>query len=377
MNGRGTHITIDARMLSTAGIGTYLTEMLPRVVARLNECRFTILGDPPVIAEVTPPSSRVAIGTLLAPIYSLWEQAALSRAIPADTTVLWSPHFNIPIFHHGPLAVTVHDVAHLALPQASPLRSAYARLMFRVVARRARIVFCDSAFTAGELARYTGRRVGVQVSHLGVAPRWFEQREPAPIGGPYFLYVGNVKPHKNLPRLLAAFGGLPAAIPHRLVIVGRREGMLTVDRSIDARRASLGSRVVFSGHVTQDELETLVRGCDALVLPSLYEGFGLPPLEAMACGRPVAVSRIASLPEVCGPDAEYFDPRDVASISGALQRLATRPPDTPAVIARRRAWAHQFDWERCAEETVEGLLRASAGRSTATSAPADPQHALV
>lgn len=111
----------------------------------------------------------------------------------------------------------------------------------------------------------------------------------------------------------------------------------------------------YEGVIPLAALQRFVAGCDALVLPSLYEGFGLPPLEAMASGRAVAVSRTASLPEVCGPYPEYFDPLHVGDIAAALERLAFRPPDREEDRAQRRAWARQFDWDICADRTAEAL----------------------
>jgi glycosyltransferase involved in cell wall biosynthesis len=116
--------------------------------------------------------------------------------------------------------------------------------------------------------------------------------------------------------------------------------------------------VVFTGHVPDETLAEYIAGCDGLVLPSLYEGFGLPPLEALACGRPVAVSNATSLPEVCGPEADYFDPTDVASIAQSLERIANRAPDSTAVRERRRAWARRFTWDACARATVDALKAA-------------------
>ena len=348
-------------MLDTGGIGTYLAELLPRIVASMDEARFTLLGDEALLRRLLPASSRVAIRPFDVPIYSVREQLAFVGSIPRDTTLFWSPHFNIPLGFRGPLAVTVHDVAHLALPQSSLARRAYATWMFSAVRRRAAIVFCDSAFTAAEFTRRVGAPRELKVCHLGVAPRWFEPDDTSPpLGEPYFLYVGNVKPHKNLGRLLDAFAGVAPATGHRLVIVGRRDGMRTIDHHVAERAAALGECIVYTGYVSPEALERYVRGCDALVLPSLYEGFGLPPLEALACGRAVAVSNAASLPEVCGPVAEYFDPLDETSIAAALIRLAHRAPDSADVIARRRDWARRFDWETCATATVAGFRRAMA-----------------
>lgn len=348
-------------MLGRSGIGTYLAELLPRIVASMDPARFTLLGDERALGEVVSPSPRVAFRRCDAPLYSIREQMALLRLIPRDTTLFWAPHYVIPLAYRGPLAVTVHDVAHLVMEDASLAQRAYARGMFGAVRRRAAMIFCDSEHTKGDFLRLVGRPRRVVVAHLGVGAPWTDAVDsPDPSRAPYFLYVGNVKPHKNLVRLIAAFGRVMNEIPHRLVIVGPRDGMRTVDHRVAQRAAALGERVSYTGHVRSSELVTLVRGCDALVLPSLHEGFGLPPLEALACGRAVAVSRTTSLPEVCGALAEYFDPLDVDSIAGALMRLAHRAPDGAALVAARRAWARRFAWESCARTTVEGLVQVMA-----------------
>jgi glycosyltransferase involved in cell wall biosynthesis len=355
-------ITVDARMLDTAGIGTYLSELLPRVIARMPDVRFSVLGEVPTLESHLESHlesyGHVELRAWRTPIHTIREQLDATNVIPSDTNLYWSPHFNIPLAWRGALAVTVHDVAALVLPDMSLARRAYARLMFPAVRRRASVVLFDSEFTRREFHARVGEPRRSVSSLLGVDDRWFELASTNRAGSPYLLFVGNVKSHKNLARLLEAFERVSSRIPHRLLLVGRLEGMRTVDRDIQARTARLGDRVVLTGYAEPAQLERYLAQCDALVLPSLYEGFGLPPLEALACGRPVAVSRAASLPEVCGPEAEYFDPLDVASIASALERVATRPSDSPRDIERRQAWARRFSWDTCAEATVAELRRA-------------------
>ena len=345
-------------MLDTAGIGTYLAEMLPRVIARMPDVPFTVLGDESLLETLVGPRDSVQLRSWRTPIHTIREQLDAPRVVPSDTVLFWSPHFNVPLLWRGALAVTVHDVAALALPDMSVTRRAYARLMFPAVRRRASVVLCDSGFTRREFHERVGETRRSVTCLLGVDERWFSLASAdATESAPYLLFVGNVKPHKNLARLLEAFERVSPRIPHRLLLVGRLEGMRTVDRDIEARTARLGERVVLTGYAEPAQLERYVAGCHALVLPSLYEGFGLPPLEALACGKAVAVSRAGALPEVCGPEAEYFDPLDVASIATAIERVATRPPDTPAVVRRRQGWARRFDWDACADVTVAELRR--------------------
>ena len=360
--GQDPHIVIDVRMARVSGIGTYIEEVVPRVIARCPRARFTLLGDDGLLRSLIEPVARVRYEPLGTPIYSLREQWALRAAIPRDTSLFWAPHYNIPLLHGGPLAVTVHDTFHLVDANLSRLKHAYARVMFRAVIRRARVVLCNSRFTAGELRRHAGEPRKLVVTPLGVSPRWFELREPQqPPPTPYFLAVGNVKPHKNLGRLVQAFARLGPDIRHRLVIVGRREGLIGSDTAVQSHAAGLGTRIEFTGHVDRADLERWMLGCDALVHPSLYEGFGLPPLEALACGRAVAVSDAAALPETCGPLARYFDPLDVDSMTNALRELVARPPDDASIREVRRSWARGLDWDTCARATALALTEAAAG----------------
>lgn len=346
-------------MVRTSGIGTYIEQLVPHVVEQWADADFTILGDRDVLARSLATVQRVRFIPLDVPIYSLREQWALLQAIPSATSLFWAPHYNIPLLYRGRMVVTVHDVFHLADASVSPLKRAYARLLFGTAVRRARAVICDSAFTAAELRRLAGEPRSLHVVHLGVDDRWRSaQPLPPTMAAPYWLAVGNIKPHKNLRRLVDAFARIADEVPHRLVIIGRREGLLTLDTEVEALAQRLGDRVVFTGHVTRDALEQYVASCDALLQPSLYEGFGFPPLEAMACGRAVAVSTAASLPEVCGPEADYFDPLDIDSIASAMLRLARRPPDDASVIARRQEWVRRYDWTQCARATVQVLQQA-------------------
>ena len=348
-------------MLDAAGIGTYLAELLPRVVSRMPDVPFTMLGDEAALASLLGSRANVELRRWRTRIHTIREQLDSVLLVPRDTALYWAPHYNIPLGWRGALAVTVHDVAALVMPGMSLMRRVYARVFFPAVRRLASVVLFDSEFSKTEFHALVGTPRRSVTAPLGVDERWFALAGThEDCADPYLLFIGNVKPHKNLGRLLDAFERVSSKVPHRLVLIGRLEGMRTVDHTVAERTAKLGDRVILTGYVEPQLLERYVAQCDALVLPSLYEGFGLPPLEALACGRAVAVSRAASLPEVCGPEAEYFDPLDVASIESALERVATRPADTPADVERRQAWARRFSWDACADATVAELRRALA-----------------
>jgi len=305
-------------MCRSSGIGVYLRHVVRHLADGYQaDFRLTLLGGDPVagVAEQKPCRS---------PIYSVSELLEVPVRVPTSTEVFWSPNYNAPIVSRGRLVVTVHDACHLALPElfGSRLKERYARLMFGNVKRRAARVICDSRFTASEVGRLTGLDPDkMTVIYPGLDASWrVPSALPRPIAAPYLLFVGNVKPHKNLSRLLEAFELLKDRVPHTLAIVGKREGFITPDRAVIARAERLGERVLFTGEVSEELLRAYYAHSELLVLPSLYEGFGFPPLEAMAAGIPVAASSAGSIPEVCGEAAAYFDPYSVGEMSAVIQK---------------------------------------------------------
>jgi glycosyltransferase involved in cell wall biosynthesis len=355
-------ITVDARMIEASGIGTCVAELLPRLTAERPGVQWVILGSRSVLRELPwTRAANVRIVDFESPIYSVREQIGLARRIPSETSIFWAPHYNIPLVRQGRLVVTVHDVGHLALPEffGGFHRQAYARFMFRRISRSADAIMTDSEFTRTEFERLVGvAKASPEVVHIGVDQSWFEVApSPSPHPKPYLLYVGNVKPHKNLGRLLQAFGKLMSRIPCDLLILGKTEGFRTGDSEVQAAANRLAPRVQLLGAVSQGLLKRYVTHAEALVLPSLYEGFGLPPLEAMACGCPTIVSRVASLPEVCGNAAEYCDPLDPESIADAIVRVLQDSKLRETLRCRGLERARRFSWERSARSALAVLDR--------------------
>lgn len=345
-------------MARSSGIGTYLRQVVPLVFRAGSGMSPAMLGDVAELGDLDPGTEALRIPAS-APIYSVGEQLELRRRIPRATRAFWSPHYNIPLFYAGPLIVTIHDVLHLARPEYVRHRHqrAYARLMFAAIRRRASAVICDSNFTADELRRLAGVDSGkMHVVHLGVEEAWFKDPGAAvPHPRPYFVYVGNVKPHKNLRRLVRAFGALSDDLPHDLIIIGRRHGFISGDPIVAQEAARLGGRIVFTDHVSDADVRNFVGHADALVLPSLYEGFGLPALEGMAAGCPVIVSRAGSLPEVCGEAGVYIDPESEGQLADAMRRVAMDGQLREDLVEAGRVRARSFTWERCADHTRQIL----------------------
>ena len=351
-------------MMWSSGIGSYIRNLVPRIMALRPDDRFHLLGNLAEMEKVEgfrkPNAQWIEARS---PIFSISEQLEISRKTPADTDLFWCPHYNFPLFWRGKLLATVHDVFHLANPQyvAGFHRRFYAKFMFQRLVRKADAILCVSQFTKGELLRLTGGHAEkMKVIHNGVDSSWFDiKKAERPHPKPYLLFVGNVKPHKNLRRLLQAFGEIQGKIPHDLVIVGKKEGFITGDREVADQAEAFGNRVRFTGLLEEDQLRQFYVFADLMVFPSLYEGFGFPPLEAMAAGIPVACSNAASLPEVCGDAVVYFDPMDPADIARKIVQVMENTKAREDMVRRGAARAKGFSWATSAMETnnaIEGVI---------------------
>ncbi|HSV79629.1 MAG TPA: glycosyltransferase family 1 protein [Ramlibacter sp.] len=362
-------LVIDARKAFDSGIGTYIRAVVPRLLDRLPATPVRLLVQPGARARLEPLFGRMPVAwtEVAAPPLGLAEQAALRRAIPPGA-LFWATSLAHPLFWRGRLLATVHDVAQLALPPAHAggqfVRQA-SRIYFASLRQGAEALIFNSAFSRDEFARRVGLpRQPTAVTPLGVDPAWFGA-EPRPHAQPYFVAVGNVRPHKNLATLLAAFESVAERLPHQLVIIGQHQGFRTADGAFAAHLERLGDRVRFLGQLPDAELRPWVAGAAALVMPSLYEGFGLPPLEAMAAGCLVLSSDAAALPEACGDAALFFDPRQTQPLAARLLEVAAAPAGTyDALRARARTRAQAFSWDRTADLTAAALaplLGAAAG----------------
>ena len=343
-------------------MGTYLRNVLPGVIAAFPEQKFCLLGDKVVLSSLEwVNSANVCLVEAESAMYSLSEQLELVRKIPKETSLFWATHYNIPLLYRGKMLVTVYDLFHLAKPElvGGFHKRLYAKIMFNAVCRRAAAILTISRFSKDEFIRFTGEgRQSIFPIHLGVADPWFHIPPSAsPYQRKYILFVGNVKPHKNLSALVKAFGSICDKIPHDLVIVGKKEGFITGDDVVANEAARLGSRVQFTGYVDDDKLRQYFAHAELLVFPSLYEGFGLPPLEAMAAGCPVLVSNAASMPEICGDAAVFFDPYQHEDM--AVKMLEILSDDNLRESIRQNGYerARTFTWDACVKQSCD-VIRA-------------------
>jgi glycosyltransferase involved in cell wall biosynthesis len=278
----------------------------------------------------------------------LWEEVVLPVILKRRrAAAVHSLNWPFPLVRPCPGVVTIHDLGFEEYPEDQPPRTRWkARTIAPRAARSAERVICDSEFTRDDVCeRYRVGEDKVRVVHL--APGLPHGELPPP-PGPYLLTVGDLRPRKNLLRLVEAFRLLrDGGAPHRLVVAG-------VDWGEGRRIAHAAGDlpVELTGYVSDEELDALMRGADAFVFPSLYEGFGLVVLEAMARGCPAVCARATALPEVGADTAEYFDPLDVDDMAAAVQRVLSDDALRADLAARGRARAASFTWEAAAEGTA-------------------------
>ncbi|HJZ45794.1 MAG TPA: glycosyltransferase family 1 protein [Roseiflexaceae bacterium] len=385
------HIGIDAsRVAIAARTGTehYTFELLAALAKLDRQHRYTLYCNQPP-AALPPLGPNFALRRI--PFPRLWTHVRLSAELALHAPdVLFIPAHVLPL--GAPLrpgmrtVVTIHDMGYVHFPGAhTAAQRLYLRLSTRWSARAASHLIAISGATRDDLVRYAGARPEkISVVYHGVSPRFRPIEDRAAIAAaqakygirpPYFLYIGTIQPRKNLVRLLEAFAsatrdwglGIGSRVPNpqspipnpQLVIAGKRGWLTDAIERQSAQLFGAGSAAVrFTGYVADDDLPALLSGALAFVLPSLYEGFGMPILEAMACGTPVLASATSSLPEVAGAAALLVDPEDTAAIADGLARLAGDAALRADLRARGMARAAQFTWERCAEETLAVLLKA-------------------
>jgi glycosyltransferase involved in cell wall biosynthesis len=346
-------VVLDLRMVEGRmhGIARYALALAARLPALLPDVELEGLGPPrglPALGPLAPPFPvRPCAAGFLSPL----EQPALALALlQARASLFHATSFSVPRLWPGRLVATLHDAAHLVRAEEyGRLTALYYRAVVRPRLRSAAAVLTVSAFSKEELAR----TLGLPPTRLQVVPPGVDARfhPPAPaeveaaraaLGLPahYLLAVGNAKPHKNLRRLVAAASQLPAPL---VLLAGP-----------DARRLlALPAEVVALPEVDEALLPALYRGADALLLPSLHEGFGLPALEAMASGCPVVAARAGALPEVVDGAGYLVAPEDTGAWVEATRKLAADPALRESLVARGLARASGFSWDACARRTAD------------------------
>jgi glycosyltransferase involved in cell wall biosynthesis len=322
---------------------------------------------PPGLFSVSPRCELRVI-----PFPRLWTHARLSAEMLRDPPdVLFVPSHVLPLIHPRCSVVTVHDLGHRYYPDAHTRKQRwYLEWSARYHVRCAAHLIADSEATKADLVRLYGvAPERVTAAHLGLDPAMRPIRDPERlsfvrskygIDGPYLLYVGTLQPRKNLSMLIEAFSQLAregTIDPNLSLVLAGKRGWMSEGVLAKVANAGLAGRVHLTGYVDEGDLAALYTGARLFVMPSLYEGFCLPVLEAMACGTPVACSSASSLPEVVGDAAVTYDPHSVEDMVRAIGRVLADDELQEVLVVRGHKRCAEFTWNACARQVIDVLER--------------------
>ncbi|TET52474.1 MAG: glycosyltransferase family 1 protein [Anaerolineales bacterium] len=372
----GPHVVVNAHLLSgqptyrSAGVYQYMLHLLRHLADGDESLRYSVLvgaGAPPLDSPARRVESRWSTSRPAARV--VWEQLAQPselRRIGAD--LVHGPAFVIPLAAGCPSVVTIHDLSFLRFPKLfRPANRLYLTVLTRLSAGRAKRLIAVSAHAAAETTRLLGVPADkIDIVYHGVDPHFrplaadevaaFRARKKLPER--FVLHVGTLEPRKNHIRLVEAFAQVRET-GTALVLAGAR-GWLYDELFRKVEALGLSKDVVFYGYASSEELPLLYNAAAALAYPSLYEGFGLPVIEAQACGTPVLTSNVSSLPEAAGDAALLVDPEDTDALAAGLNLLLSDDSQRQQLSERGLAHAAQFSWLRSARETA-GTYRSALG----------------
>jgi len=361
------NIGIDARKIRDFGIGAYIKNLIRHIPDYDRTNRYVIFHYPEDRAFIPLTGPNLTLIPDNSPKYSLHELITLPVKMHTQKLDLFhAPHYTLPPIRPCRGVVTIHDVIHLRFPEYLPqVAFYYAKLMMWAAARSAKKIITVSEYSKQDIVRYLGvpeekivviyNGINQDVTHGQDAEAQKPiLKERLGISPPYILYLGNFLPHKNINMLIKAYGLLKQqhAIPHRLVLAGKNDKMRSQLQELISQER-LEQDVILPGFVEPEFISPLYAQADLFVTPSLYEGFGLQVLEAMAHHTPVAISEVASLPEIAGDAAIRFDPQSAENMADAIYHGLSDQQLRRKLLERGQARLSHFSWQTMAQRTIE------------------------
>lgn len=323
------NLLIDNRWFGNTGIGRYASEIVKRK---------------PENIQISYLNRHWRIKNPLTP----WLLGSAINSSKAD--MFWSPGFMPPANSRLPYVVTVHDLIHLHY--GTSLHRLYYHQVIRRLLQSAAYILTDSEFSRDEILMWSGLPSEcVRVIPLAVSADFNQYGNIYQPGYPYILYVGNRRIYKNINGMIKAFSLACKNTDIKLVLSGE-ESLELLDL---AKQTGVSNKIIFLGKIEEEDLPSIYRGALAVLYVSLYEGFGLPPLEAMACGAPVLASNVTSLPEVVSNAGIMVDPYDIEAIANAINELVESSELRAELTRRGLERVKQFTWEKSAELTWQVL----------------------
>jgi glycosyltransferase involved in cell wall biosynthesis len=371
-------IGIDARFFGSIGkgLGRYTQKLIENLERVDSENQYFVFLRRANWGEYQPTSGNFTKVLADIPWYSLQEQIRMPKLLEkCGIDLMHFPHFNIPVSYKGRFIVTIHDLILFRYPtrRASTLsaptyflkKKAYHRVINRAIRHSEKIIAVSDHTKKDVLKHFKINPEKISVTYEGVDTNEVPLSHSAEsilgkygIIKPYILYVGNAYPHKNLERLVLAFKEI--ARRHSglsLVLAGREDYFYKRLKKFAIENGT--EKIVFPDHIEDDHLPTVYREAKLYVFPSLYEGFGLPPLEAMARNVPVASSNASCLPEILGNAAYYFDPRGTSETAEAIEKVLTDNDLRKKLILAGQKQIKKYSWKKMAEETLDIYSRLS------------------
>ena len=357
-------IKVSPLTVLRAGIPNYIFQLLTAYSQVEHSNEYILYTNRPIPFDLNLPD-RFRIVTVSFPSAHMqaWYQIGLPKQMKKDGIQLFhDPVYPLPFLLPVPGVVTIHDLSNLTNPGTHTYKSILSGKLYPKYLKKARQIISDSHFTASELIKFFPQEAHkISVIHLGVSGNFKKVacqetldsiRKLYNIPQRFLLFLGTLEPRKNISRLLDAFALSSSEIPHSLVITGGKgwkyENLLKMIENHPNR-----ARIHLTGFVDDKHLPALLSAAEFLVYPSILEGFGLPILEAMACGTPVITSNVSSMPEIAGGAASLIDPHSVNSISHAINQLSDSKDLREELSRKGLERVKQFSWKKTALKTLE------------------------
>jgi len=361
-------IGIDSRMYSPkfTGIGRYVKELIDHITTLDTENEYILFFNEEEYAQYMPPNPRVSKRRVKAKHYSLREQTTFTKALNSEELdLVHFTHFNAPILYKKPCLVTIHDLTLSKFPdeeRSNTIKKFAYQMTIKNIVQKSKRIIAVSQNTKEDAIKHLGASVDkIRVVYEGVGKEFkpvsdentsTQVKQKYGITKPFIFYVGAWRKHKNLVTLVKAFNLFKNThgLDYQLVIGGTGP-----DEDVQKFIQELGlkAHVVTPGYIEDTDLPALYSAATAFVMPSLYEGFGLPVLEAMACGTPTLLSNASSIPEVAGQEnALYFDPKSLDQMADAMHKIVSDENLQQSLKEKGVKRAQDFTWEKMAKETL-------------------------
>ena len=350
-----TNILINLSSLSSqpTGLTTYANNLFPHFKS-LNPTLLTTSPNPDFNYHLVPKYLSPDYHRRSNMLRLFWTQTQLPQLYQQlQGSLLFSPIPEAPIYTNCRYIVTVHDLIPLRFPRHFSALTNYYRFYLPFVLKQAQHIICDSVATARDINKF----FAIPTQKITSIPLAYDSNHFKPSNvqskSNYFLYLGRYDPHKNLQRLLAAFAELTNNQDYELWLVGPTDSRYTPQLQHQARKLNINHQVKFLNYISYQELPSVIANAIALVFPSLWEGFGLPVLEAMACGTPIITSNLSSLLEVAGDAALLIDPYRIEEITAAMKTVATDEEVRAQLGELGLERVKQFSWQKTGQATME------------------------